>query len=1520
MASRVNVKFVIVLSTVLTLVCGVVAYVGYTMVIKSGDDLVRMGDEKLEEGDAAQKAGDEAAAQEAYGASAFLYSKAVSKDRSNVDYLDRWSTALSRWTPETQTAYRSAFERSMAIRRAKAVLLRTDLAAHHDYLSTIERQIMLGELSRQSLDYLISETAVSLQYFEGSAGDSLRRYRGRAIVEIMDANLELTDEQRAQARSDLQAALAADPKDAPVAVSLARWGRVEARRAVAAGTPDRATELQNEAMAGLRSFVEANPSSTEAQLGLLNIELETVLGSNTSPEASKRQAMDDLRPRLQVVRDTMSKEDGASIQLLQIARLRLLESIIDPDSQNSTTIRVLESAIAARPDDPDLLAIRARVSFEKREFAKAIDQYQEIVDLKPRPVSLEGMRRFLRRVEAVSQQAESVLGMWEQSTSAEERVSLIERATRYRQALAAELPTDAPALLLLDAKIAVASGRDSDAQRLLATYNERTLSSDVQGVWLFGQVTMKSQPGIARRQFERVLEMQPQNSAAMVALATMESQLQNHSRAIDLFRRALVINPNDASAQRGLEASLIASNLKPSDDPVLQLVIDARRMEAGSMEVPGNTAGAIAMLEAGVVEHDMDMRIVPELVRLYLDKEDMVRATQLIAQARAKHPDQPTLERLHSALAQGNPLDVAIDLINTSDLPPASKELMKYRLYKGRGMKDEAARCLAEAQRLAPNDAGVVEIAFNDALEARDTDRVRSLAEQATRLDIDRAGGLTYRARVEILEGKTADSVRTLQQAINAGASMTGVHRLLGRQLVTLGREQEGFASYRRALEMQPNDMQTINELIAVLVRSNRLQEALTVARDSEKYGRTDRTFQNMWMDLEAAVGDKQLALNRRIKLVELDPENRENRIALASILIESAQWTEARKFINDLRASGDSLALVELDAKWHADQNDVDGARGVFVDYITSQDPATLTSAPYIAFGRFMLNRRINDTGIAALNQARAKQDPKILEADKELADSLFRLGRHEEAAALYKGILDAGADSPDQTYRLRYVEAFLRLERWTEAEAQLTGFGDRIQNDPIILMLRADIAKGQGDLRRCREILDRAVVVAPDDPLVYVERAQSRSQDPLLVGQALQDLDRALQLRPSMWQALRLRAAIRAQQGDIEGALSDLRSAVTSNPALNELRYGLMLELLNRGRSTDAAEVAEQGLTQRPGDLMLMLGSGQIFAERGQWPRAAVFYRRAWMQAQDIATAQLYVEALLNMTPPDLTEATNVLTRMGDRVSTDPTLILARAEILAKRNRMDDARRELTASYSNVRNDPRRIMAWYAAARRILTRPGELAAYLELLEREIPDPWVTYLRGRTLSESAVTLSQGVELLRRVQAIDNVTLGVNAYRTEGTAYYALDRNEEAVGAWNRGLEKFGDDWEMNNNVAFVLAKKLDRGAEAVPYAERAAKMNPNAAEIQDTLGVAYTMTKQFDKAEIAFQKAMDNSRAGSDGQVTILVHQGMLDVARGNMESAKARAKAADDLLRAMPTEKPAMRAEVDALLRLVP
>lgn len=1520
MASRVNTKFLVILSLALALVGGGTLYVAYTVVIKSGDDLIKMGDKKMDE---AEAAADELTRQQAYNAAQFLYSKAVSKDKSNTEYLDHWGNALSKWIPETQTLYRKAFDQSMLIRRQKAILLRTDIPAFLDYLTILERQVSLGDLSRDSLEYVVTETTTALGYFSGSSGDALRRFRGRAIVEMIDANYEVTDERRQMAREDLEAAMSVDPKDGGAALSLARWFRSEARRAIARGENQSAPALEQEGIARLRSHVEANPGDAAAAMGLLQIEMDNAIvaagrdqgGSLASTLASTRDAVVPLRPRLDAVFSVLMAKDPKALDILELARFRLLESVLGGDGSGAMTDQLLARAIEAKPLDADVLSMRARVSFERRDFARAIEEYQRVVDLKPIPVSLDGLRQHFRRVEAISQQTEAILGVWELAKGTEAKSAEINRAKAKRNELAAELPAEAPALMLLDAKLSMAEGREADATRLLQQYNERTLNSDVQGLWLLGQVTTRTQPGVARQQFERVLQLQPVNVPVMVALASVEAQLQNLPRAIELYKAALSISPDNEAARRGLEQAEIASNLRTSSDPVVQLVLDARRKELGTMDTPGDRAGAIRMLEESLEKYDLDMRLVSELSRMYLSTEDMASTAKLMERALAKHPNETSLKNLQAAMATGDPIEATISLIDQSDASPRDKAITKYRVYRTKGMTEKAREVLAEAARVAPDDSTVLELRFADALERKAIEEARGLAEVAAQRNVDSAGGLTFKARIEMMQGSEADAIRTLQQAVNSGGSQIGVFRLLGRLLMNQGRTQEGVAAYRRGLDMRPDDLATINELVAALVRSNDLLAALQVARDSERYARADPMFQDIWLNLEGAVGDRALALDKRRKMVELNPTNRAAKIALAAILIETANWAEARKLLDELRSQEDSLQLVELDAKWNADQNNLAGASTAFVNYVTGLDPATLTAAPYISFGKFMLARNQREIGLNALNQARPFQDPKVLEADKEYADALFMAREYEKAAEVYRTIVSANADTEQKTYELRLVEAMLRLEKWDEAEAQLSGFGPRAESDAVLLMLRADAAKGKGDLRRCRELLDKAVTASPDDALVYVERAQARADDPLLAGQAMQDLDRALQLRPSLWQALRLRASLHAKAGRMDEAISDLRLAVTSNPSLNDLRYGLMLELINRGRTNDAAEVAEEGLKQRPGDLMLMLGAGQIFAERDLWPRAASFYRRAWMQAQDVSTAQLYVESLLNATPPDLTEAANVLTRMGDRVNTDPALILARAEILAKRGRMDDARRELTASYGNVRDNARLVMAWYAGARRILSKPGELAAYLELLEKEVPDPWVTYMRGQTLCESIGTVSQGVALLRSVQQTTNVTLGVNAHRGEGTAFYNHQQFDEAIAAWKRGLEKYPDDWEMNNNVAFVLSKKLGRAEEAVPFAERAAKMNPNASEIQDTLGVVYTMTKQYDLAEAALRKAMDNSRAGSDSQVMILVHQGSLEVARGNMEAARAKAKEAEDLLNAMPNARESLRNEVASL-----
>lgn len=1521
--SRVNTKFVVILSCAVLLIFGVVAYVGYSIVIKSGDDLARMGNEKMAEAERAEAAGDTRAAQQAYDAAQFLFSKAVNKERGNRAFLDLWRGAMDKWVPENQAAYSTAFDKYVALLRSTAILEGTSIPDHTNYLELLDQNIMLSSPSREGFEFLKLQTTEMLAYFDDDSGDVLRRYRGRAIVELIDNNFQVEEADWNRAREDLLAALKANPADASSAVALARLSLAESRRSRGSDRFEEADQKVEEARSIIASFIAENPGNAVAMLGQLQLDLDITVdearrAAPTDPMAV-RNAVSTLVPRLSDVLDALMATDAEKLDIFTIARFRYLESLLTPETRGSTTDRVLERALAAQPSSSDFLALRARISFDRKDFVKAIEQYQTVVTLPQRPVSLEGIRQYSRRIEALTQQAEASLGLWEQASTDEERARHVESARGYRLALSRELPADSPPLLLLDAKIAVCAGNTTEGQRLLVQYNERTGNNDIQGLWLLGQITSRTQPGVARQQFERILSIQPTNVPTIVALAAVESQLQNMARAIELYELALTQDPGNQAARTALEQARIVTGAAVSTDPVIQSLVEAGRVAQGTATEPGDTQQAIALLERALVEHDADLRIVSQLARLYLEREDLASTNRVVEAGLAKDPGNELLQRLKRGISSGDPVTAAITLIDESPDAPHIKAINKYRLYRSRGMEPEALAQLAEAERLAPDDRNVIESAFNEALSTRDFTQAQAVSERAIRLDLDRVGGLTYRARIASVQGNTADATRLFQQATANPAATPEIHRLLARHLVSSGRPQEAIAAYQRALSMRPDDIATINELLATLIRENDLNRALELARSSQNVALRNDVFENLWMDLEAAAGDKQLALERRTRITELSPNDRSNKISLASIMIELAQWDAARKLIDELRASEDSLQLVELDAKWYADQNNIDGARGIFVSYITDQDPETLTADAYIAFGRFMVQRGDLETGLSAITQGRSRQDKATLPADKELADTLFRAGRHSDAAPLYAGIVDANADTEEGVYRLRYIETLIRLERWDDAEAQIAATGARATTDHVLVLLRSSVARGKGDTRRQRELLDQAVALAPEDPLVYVERAQSYASDPALLNQALADLARAIQLRPGNWQALRIRASILAQQGRFDDAINDLKLALAANPGLIDLRFGLMLELVARDRAIEAVAIAEEGLVRRPSDLRLMLGSGQIFAQRGMWDRASQFYGRAFRQAQDISTAQVYLESLMNMTPPDLTEASNVLTRLGPAVASEPSLLIARAEVLAKRNRPDDARRELTAAYQLVRNNPRLIGAWYAGSRRVLSRPGEMNAYLENLEREVPDQWVTFLRAQTFTDAPATLSQGLEMLRRVQASENVQLSLLAFRTEGNALYGAERFAEAVEAWRRGLQKYGDDWEINNNVGFTLAKKLGKAEEAVPFAERAAQLNPDVPDIQDTLGVVYTAAARYDDAERALSRALELSRAGSDSQATILLHFALLEQARGNEEAARSRARAASDIVQASTTAPASLREEVQEVLRSV-
>ncbi len=106
-------------------------------------------------------------------------------------------------------------------------------------------------------------------------------------------------------------------------------------------------------------------------------------------------------------------------------------------------------------------------------------------------------------------------------------------------------------------------------------------------------------------------------------------------------------------------------------------------------------------------------------------------------------------------------------------------------------------------------------------------------------------------------------------------------------------------------------------------------------------------------------------------------------------------------------------------------------------------------------------------------------------------------------------------------------------------------------------------------------------------------------------------------------------------------------------------------------------------------------------------------------------------------------------------------------------------------------------------------------------------------------------------------------------------------RPELAVRALRRVLASRPDDPAAMNALAWNLAERMGRAADAVPLAERAAAASPGAPEIRDTLGWALLLAGETERALPQLRAAL----AGLPGEPDVALHLGValaLAAARG--------------------------------------
>ncbi|MBX3363835.1 MAG: tetratricopeptide repeat protein [Phycisphaeraceae bacterium] len=1531
MNSKVNVKFVIILSSVLVAVFAGVALTFVTVFLKSGADHARAGD-------TAMAAGDYAAAERNYG-------KAVRRDRTNVEWLTKYRSALEQYETDNFTDYQTKYgllsQTLQDLARAKGA----DLEAHEEYLQMVLRESMessptmpwqrLEEASEQSIAFFDAVPQ------DSDAWERLKRYRGLALTRRLMLGRDYNENLAARARDDLTRALAADPKDLDALADLVRIDFVQMRSLLQRQRIEEAREIGERTLSLTRTFVNENPDNPLAPLRLIEVEndpaMRQVMGITAPIDFAAVRAA--IERSVELCRNSEDWEPDTD----ELSRLQHLEMVSTGSLRVPLTRLLVDELVEKHPNDHLLAFFRARLLARSGDTQEAINGLRKIIDAPNLPVSLDGLRLFQLRNHAIELISEYAFTLWENAgDDAQTRNDAVKMLRETDAALRERYSSDATSLLLTAGRLKYVENDLPAARRLLVQYVDDGERSDPQALWILSQIAAKNSNWTDQAdRLERLIVVDPLNFRATLVLAELYgTHLRRDQRAIDLFERVIsVMNEGPQRDEMVRRANVIRAMSGAGElegDPVDSAIVKAFRIFHGSALLPGSSDEALAVLRDAINANDFDPRLVLSAMQMHVMRGEVQQATQVLRAGLQRHPNDQRLTRL-SPLTQVQDLASFVDaVIDLSDqMSEARKLLAKADTRRERGAMAEARTLLAQAVEKDPNDPAVIEAAFRDAVERGDRSTALGFVERARAADMDGLAGLTFQARYEMSQGNDRRALDLLLEAKRQRGDHVNLLRLLALHQLSMGLNNDALATFREAIALRGTDTNLVSDYVGALVRMGRGPEALAALQELGAAAGGRRDLVELRLDLEAEHGNRAQALAARRAILQSEPANRVNKRKLTAMLIETDQFTEAKRYLDELRAEADELDVARLEAVWYAAQGDISGGRQVFLSYIgrvmQQRGPDAMTADPYLAMGGFLLRYRQVGDGLVALRQAKRYEDPETLVVEKSLGEALRTHARFEEAAESFRIIVEAGKDDSNASYRKRLVDALHRVGRYDEANRHLDAMANRETSDHTVLLLRADVAEAQEDYRASRAALDRAVRAFPNTAAVFARRAQliirqadSDLNDQLL-RDALADLDSSVRLEPSNPTILRMRGQVHLELGQLDLAMRDLVAAVRANPSDDEFFQNVMLELTRIDRAGEAVTLAEHVLESRPGDPRLLTLAGAVFAISQDWDRALPFFDRAWRRVRDAQTGTQLVTVLLRLTPPRYAEARDVLAELGSQVENDWSLLMFRSQVLLRQGQTDPAQRDAIRAFRLVEADAGLLTAWFNRAQEAY-RINEIVPLLDEVAKQTQRPnWVKLFRADALSKNDDTWPAAQRMLDELIAGEvEPQVRLNAFQSKSREQLRRGEHQAAVVTLRHAVQAFPDNWLMLNNLAYTLTENLRQPEEAVPFARRAADLVPavGRADVLDTLGWSLALAGNFREAEKALEDALRIVGRGRSRPV-VLLHLSYVKAKLGQRAAAEQHVESIRRIGReglALPQDYAGTLSEVERMIQNLP
>lgn len=924
----------------------------------------------------------------------------------------------------------------------------------------------------------------------------------------------------------------------------------------------------------------------------------------------------------------------------------------------------------------------------------------------------------------------------------------------------------------------------------------------------------------AVQQLKALIRENEKSFLGQINLARLLAELGRTEEANTAIQAAIRLVPTSAEArmiQTQVRLQMMQKGLVPDDTRAWEAV--AKEME--SLDKAGSSGLNVRLLrmQAAVYQQQWEaaskileglkkdfpdeIRVAFSSVDFLLKRKQVEPAIAELRQIVQKNPQSLlAVQYLARQLALQKQTDAAIAVLNegidrfTSFSDKRDLLLMLNSLYAQTGQSQKGYERLRELAAERPDDILLKREMVPFLLMQNKPDEAQAMVDSIKKLEGE--NGWQWRFEQALLGylGKNFETnypkiVPLLKENLVANPDDQASRMLLGKIYQKGGDKQLALSTFREALTRDPDNLQAIAYTAAALNAEGKTEQAREILDQAEKREIVDPLLDHIKVQSLMRQGNYVSAADQLKNMLAQNPDNQQDRLALAEVLARQKQYDQAEQHLTEiLKIAPDSLDAASLLIDIRMVQNRPDDALAIAGRVVDSVKSAQA----YLLRGRLYLR-------IKQVDQAKADMLKAVELAPDKTRGWIYQVDFYQATGDIpqsIKAVKEALALSPDD---LEVVHrAIILLQASPDPadagagaallEKSLTQF----PKDPRLILLKSRLllaSRTKASLNQAIEVLKTLTREQPNVEEAWVLMAQaylSRSD----TANALETTLRGLANLPQSFALMMTKAACEGYRNrslaiptyqlicrqfpeSTEAALSLINAYLQANDARSALELLEVWKKKPQGSDQPRFELATAAATWQSGDT----AAGQklfdaLYAQRPDDPAVLVVHAESlargqkWTELVDLLSGWFakrpdrsdvivsYIDTLTGKSASAVTEAIEPILRRMIEIKPDSVdALAAMGTVLQSSGRFSQAQPFYEKA---IQLDPERVIVLNNLA------------------------WI-------LSEELKQYDRALQLVD--QAIRKRADYFDAYDTRGVIYFRLNQLDKSLADLTRCVEEF---------------------------------------------------------------------------------------------------------------------------------